>query len=404
MGKDSLQKVETIRLCKECIAKEKMHGKGEWGFKSLKRLTKIAFSHKDYAQVKNYFSELLTYMNNSVNRADADKALTKLFDLFATERENPLYTETLDLALQKFKETNNERLRSKTSIRLATAHFEAGEYDKAKQLALDLQKACLSDGTAEDVSKSSQLLEYTSLLVQIYWKLQDIREVDQQLRIADSQKNAMAIPRAWAPIREIKGRLNLQRRKFEDAQSDLFDAFKYYAQLNSPKAVVCLRYAILAGMLNASSVNPVSSSEARPYLTDPTITILAQMVEASQSHDMDMFNNILSQKDKMNTIQEDEIISRYLNEITRSMRRNMIKRLVTPYTSIRLEAIAQEINCDIKEVENLCATLITDGLVNGKINQVTGMLLLEGKQERQEKFNAIKGWTEALRDLHQSLM
>ena len=61
--------------------------------------------------------------------------------------------------------------------------------------------------------------------------------------------------------------------------------------------------------------------------------------------------------------------------------RQVLRRVIRPYTRISLEAIARELNdIPVTDVESLLVGLILDGSLEGKIDQVTGVLLK--KEER----------------------
>ena len=188
----------------------------------------------------------------------------------------------------------------------------------------------------------------------------------------------------------------MQQHAYAAAQHSFFDATKYYSQCNSPRALSAVRYTAVAAMLANSEVNPIDSVEARPYLSDPLLNVLSTMMNAYMMRNMELFNSILANPDNMALIKSDPIVYEQLADITKLMRRNKIIRLVKPYTSVRFEAIAQELGISKDEVEVLCAMLIVEGKLDAKIDQIAGILHLEAKKERQEKFAAIQGWSQLI--------
>jgi COP9 signalosome complex subunit 2 len=62
----------------------------------------------------------------------------------------------------------------------------------------------------------------------------------------------------------------------------------------------------------------------------------------------------------------------------------LIKKVIGPYSRVRIPFLARKINCDEKEVERLLASLIMDGRIDGHIDQVEQLLVLSRKCETCE--------------------
>ena len=57
----------------------------------------------------------------------------------------------------------------------------------------------------------------------------------------------------------------------------------------------------------------------------------------------------------------------------------LLNKVIGPYRRVRLAFLAQKANCSEAEVERLIASLIVDGRVDGRIDQVNQLLLLTPK-------------------------
>lgn len=62
----------------------------------------------------------------------------------------------------------------------------------------------------------------------------------------------------------------------------------------------------------------------------------------------------------------------------------LIKKVIGPYSRVRIPFLASKINCDEKEVERLLASLIMDGRIDGHIDQVEHLLVLSRSRETSE--------------------
>ena len=77
------------------------------------------------------------------------------------------------------------------------------------------------------------------------------------------------------------------------------------------------------------------------------------------------------------TIMDDAFIRLYIGELLRSLRTQYLIDLIKPYTRLELSFLAQQLNVDKDEVEELLIGLILDGKVEGRIDQVTMRLELD---------------------------
>ena len=78
---------------------------------------------------------------------------------------------------------------------------------------------------------------------------------------------------------------------------------------------------------------------------------------------------------------DDEFIRDYIEDLLRTIRTQVLRRVIRPYTRISLEAIARELNdIPVASVENLLVGLILDGTLDGQIDQVDGVLLKKAER------------------------
>lgn len=181
-------------------------------------------------------------------------------------------------------------------------------------------------------------------------------------------------PRTIALIQELGGKMHMASRNFENANTAFFQAFKSYDEAGDVARLRCLKYLVMASMLHASSINPFDSQEIRPYKEDPEIVVMTNLVDAFHNNDIEKFERILSKNE--GGIMDDEFIKEYLGDLLRTIRMQVLQEVLRPYTRITIEAISKKLNgIPLCDVENLLVTAILDGKLDGRIDQVNGMLV-----------------------------
>jgi PCI domain len=161
---------------------------------------------------------------------------------------------------------------------------------------------------------------------------------------------------------------------YENGLNAFFQAFKSYDEAGDQSRLRCLKYLVLATMLHASSINPFDSQEARPYRDDPEIMVMTNLVSAFQSNEIHKFERILRQN--QSRIMDDEFIREHVEDLLRTIRLQVLRRVIRPYTRISLAAISVALNdVSVTIVENLLVSLIMDGSLDGSIDLTQGVLV-----------------------------
>ena len=214
-----------------------------------------------------------------------------------------------------------------------------------------------------------------ALQIQLYSRQKDNKKLREVFDKAMRVQGGIPHPRTLAIIQELGGKMHMQSREFEKAATTFFSAFKSYDEAGDRARLRCLKYLVLSSMLHASSINPFDSQEARPYRDDPEILAMTQLVSAFQNNEIKKFESIL-RSSQGRTIKNDEFIAEYLSDLLRTIRTQVLIKVIGPYERISLKAIARELNgIPTEDVESLLVALILDGRLKGRIDQVDGVLL-----------------------------
>ena len=157
----------------------------------------------------------------------------------------------------------------------------------------------------------------------------------------ETQKLSSVIndPKVMAIIRETGGIINLGEKKWEAGLDDLFESFKNYLEIADPKAKTLLKYTIMASILANSKVNYATTREAKTYAQDKEIMLMNEMRSSFETNDIDNILKIVNHKDAH--INDDPIISAYLEDLLRGIRLKVIINRVKPYKTVSIEHLAK---------------------------------------------------------------
>jgi len=287
----------------------------------------------------------------------------------------------------------NERLWFKTNLKYGQLLYEMNETSKLQQVLMDLksiqQTAADSHSTSGVGGTSTQSMEVYALQIQLYSRQKDNKKLRDVFNKAMAVRGGIPHPRTLALIQELGGKMHMAAKEYEEAGKTFSQAFKSYDEAGDPSRLRCLKYLVLASMLHASTINPFDSQEARPYRDDPEIAAMTNLVQAFHNNEIQRFERILQQKSTPKTggggssssssssIMDDEFVREYIEDLLRTIRTQVLRRVIRPYTRISLAAISKELNnMPIPAVENLLVGLILDGtLEGGQIDQVQGVLV-----------------------------
>uniref|UniRef100_A0A061QWV0 COP9 signalosome complex subunit 2 n=1 Tax=Tetraselmis sp. GSL018 TaxID=582737 RepID=A0A061QWV0_9CHLO len=375
--------------------------KGEWGFKALKQIVKIYYKLGNHDKMLESYRQMLSYVKSAVTRNQGEKKINSLLDHVGQSTNVDLLQEFYETTLRALEEAKNERLWFKCNLKLCSLWFSLKEYGRMSKILRDLQRSCKrADGT-DDLKKGTQLLEVYAIEIQMYTEQKNNKKLKQLYNKALAIKSAIPHPRIMGIIRECGGKMHMSERKWSEASTDFFEAFKSYDEAGSARRVQSLKYLVLAYMLLESEVNPFNAQEAKPYKNDPEILAMTNLVEAYQRNDIREFESIL--KNNRATIMDDPFIRNYVQDLLNNIRTQVLQRLIRPYTRIRIPFISQQLNVPENEVEALLVSLILDKRISGHIDQVNQLLELSGKED-VDKYTAIDKWSGKLKTLERTVM
>ncbi|KAL9129622.1 MAG: hypothetical protein Q9217_001978 [Psora testacea] len=370
--------------------------KGDWGFKGLKQATKLEYKLGKYDKAIEHYTELLTYVKSAVTRNYSEKSINNMLDFIekgaddnkAYQCMEKFYSQTLE----SFQSTNNERLWLKTNIKLARLWLDRRQYTQLVKLVRELHKACQREDGKDDPSKGTYALEIYALEIQMYADTRNNKRLKALYQRALKVRSAVPHPKVMGIIRECGGKMHMSEENWKEAQTDFFESFRNYDEAGSLQRIQVLKYLVLTTMLMKSNINPFESQETKPYMNDPRISAMTELVEAYQQNDIHRYESILQ---KNTDVLEDPFIAENIDEVTRSLRTSGVLKLIAPYTRFSLEFVAKRLKISTTEVQDIVGFLILDKKLDGKINQEKGIVEMN-KRADADRTQAMKQWTSAV--------
>ena len=305
-----------------------------------------------------------------------------------------VYDETLQVFHPQTGACKNERLWFKANLKYGQLLYEMNETTKLQKVLKDLQSfqqeqqqqqqasglsASNAAASSSSSSSSTTSMEIYALQIQLYSRQKDHKRLRETFHRAMAIQGGIPHPRTLALMQELGGKMHMASKEYEAAGKTFFQAFKSYDEAGDPSRLRCLKYLVLASMLHASTINPFDSQEARPYKDDPEIVAMTNLVQAFQNNEIHAFEQILRRNQR--TILLDEFIREHIEDLLRTIRRQVLRRVIRPYKRISLQAIARELNdIPVADVESLLVGLILDGSLDGKIDRVDGVLLKQAEK------------------------
>ena len=365
---------------------------GPWSYKAMKQLVKL-YLRSGNADVMRHYNRLLECIaEGDVSPNAVEKGINGMLERVSSlyqgssrgsnTQQDPqkLALSVYDATLKVFHPSTgacpNERLWFKTNLKYGQLLYEMNETAKLQQVLRDLKmtQTDTEESTNSSSGASTQSMEIFALQIQLYSRQKDNKKLRAVFNKAMNVRGGIPHPRTLALIQELGGKMHMAAKEYEAAGKTFFQAFKSYDEAGDPSRLRCLKYLVLASMLHASTINPFDSQEARPYRDDPEITAMTNLVQAFHNNEIQKFERILRQN--TGRIMEDEFVREHVEDLLRTIRTQVLRRVIRPYTRISLAAIARELNdIPVADVESLLVSLILDGTLEGRIDQVTGVLL-----------------------------
>jgi len=405
---------EAMNLLRKVIELDQQD-RSEYGFKALKRLVKMMLKEK----ITGTSSDIIKDFKSMLNYADVvsvnvmEKGINAVIDLTASiKKTDPvqasmnveLIEELCTLGAECFMRNKNERAWFRLNLRLAQLLFEAGQTELLPNKLQRLIEWCELAPGVNNPKRESFLLDVIALKMKLLVSysnssamadsLNDFMTGPNGLRRLISRARGMQStvphPRTLGTIHECDGRVMLFEHDWPNAKKEFFHAFKNYDESGSDRRVLCLRYIVLAALLENTIVSPFETPETKSLVTNKDIIPVVALWNAFERMDVDDF-----EKATKDAYANDDFANSFLPVVKRSFQLQKISTIVNAYSKVKIQFIANELKIDPAECESLISEFILDGQLNGSIDQVHGILIMneEGASDPSLKYNALTQWS-----------
>lgn len=110
----------------------------DFGFKSLKQMTKLTFKLGRYSDALSYYKLLLSYTKKGVTRNVAEKSINGILDYVSndTNLETGKMQEFYEVTKEVLEEAKNERLSTKINLKLAKLWLDRKEFGRLNKVSI----------------------------------------------------------------------------------------------------------------------------------------------------------------------------------------------------------------------------------------------------------------------------
>lgn len=377
-------------------------------FKAYQHLTVLLFQQRSFELMLQYYQELLKMVPNMTRNESAEAIDTILNTVSNTnnttsqntpqQKEQALLQQQVYAITSKVLKSMNdtERMLFNVNMKLCKSYLERDEYASAEQILSELHTSCQVNGI-DDKRKGSELLEIYSIRMRLALTLHpdDLASLKELYEKTKDLTSAVKDPRSQSVIRECWGQMFGHEGLWQKAYAEFYSAFLHYQEIGQrEKAKQCLKYVVVSNMLSNGSHNPFDAREAKVYQHDPDISAIVSLRSAYEKCDITTFTNAMEEINK-NT---DTFIRTHLLSMMRDFHGRAIVNYMKSYRRIRLSFLASMLKLDEQATEALVVQLILNGEIQGKIDQVNGILDVGSSNSsgQSKKFEAIDTWIRTL--------
>ncbi|XP_045170358.1 26S proteasome non-ATPase regulatory subunit 11-like [Mercenaria mercenaria] len=318
-----------------------------------------------------------------VSKAKAAKLVRALVDLFldmeaGTGKEVDLCKECIDWA----KDEKRTFLRQALEARLIALYFETKKYQDALLLTSSLLREL------KKLDDKALLVEVQLLESKVYHALSNLPKARAALTSGRTTANGIYCPpKLQAALDLQSGILHAaEERDFKTAYSYFYEAFEGYDSIDSPKAIVALKYMLLMKiMLNvADEVQAIVSGKLALKYSGPEVEAMKSIATASHKRSLaDFQKTLVTYKSQL---EEDPIVSAHLKTLYDNLLEQNLCRIIEPFSKVQVQHVANLIKLPVANVEKKLSQMILDRKFHGILDQGAGVLVVFDETEADKTY------------------
>jgi COP9 signalosome complex subunit 2 len=135
-------------------------------------------------------------------------------------------------------------------------------------------------------------------------------------------------------------------------------------------------------MLSDTKINVFDSQEAKAFEKQKEILAMTKLTNAFLVEDIQQFEQIVFSSQQ----QWDSFMKHNIQTLLNTIRSKILYKLIQPYEKITFHSLSLQLNqLSVQEIENLLTILILDQKIDGKIDQVNQILVINQSNQKQQK-------------------
>eukprot|EP01138_Halocafeteria_seosinensis_P016407 gb/GECG01016738.1/.p1 GENE.gb/GECG01016738.1/~~gb/GECG01016738.1/.p1 ORF type:complete len:466 (+),score=87.66 gb/GECG01016738.1/:1-1398(+) len=403
--KEALEKFQEVINLEKTLAEKGKEVKTERSFPALTDAIILQCALGNKQNMRSNFDQLLSYLHTTkVTSNQAEEAVNRVLKVVEDSGDFETSAEMYRKTIESLKSSGNESLWFATQLRLAKTYLNSEEYENAQEIAKELHNSLKTETGEDDPAKSTKLVEVYALRIHIATASNEHGDLEKYYEKVMGLKSAIPDSRTLGGIYEVFGRMHMAASNWTQADEQFFDAMRFYMDAGEQhKAVMCLKYKVLANMVAGSNIDPFDSQEAKQFESHPEIVAMVNLRKAYETQDVERFESILN--DPKARILSDNFIQRYFTPLLYNFRSQVLRKIITPYVSVNLSFLAKRLKVTTSEVEKLLVKLILDGKLSARLDQKAGVLRVDKGRSSDEAglYGNLKNWTNALAALERNL-
>ncbi|CAG5134610.1 unnamed protein product [Candidula unifasciata] len=343
---------------------------------------------KLFADMKkaNELASLIKFVRpflNMVSKAKAAKLVRALVDLFLDmEAGTGTEVELCKECIQWAKDERRTFLRQALEARLISLYFDTKRYQEALQLGSSLLKEL------KKLDDKALLVEVQLLESKVYHALSNLPKARAALTSGRTTANGIYCPpKLQAALDQQSGILHAaDERDFKTAFSYFYEAFEGYDSIDSPKAVISLKYMLLCKiMLNLSDdVQAIVSGKLALKYSGPEVEAMKSIAQASHKRSLaDFQKTLVAYKPQL---EDDPVVEAHLKTLYDNLLEQNLCRIIEPYSKVQVQHVASLIKQPVTTVEKKLSQMILDKKFHGILDQGAGVLIVFEETESDKTF------------------
>ncbi|KAH3671215.1 hypothetical protein WICMUC_004732 [Wickerhamomyces mucosus] len=349
----------------------------EYRFKALKQSLKIIYKLNDFDRFSLLFDRFFQDFHlQLLNKSYLEQSFNKIIDGYFSLPPD-IQLALIESLITKYK--CNEKLRIKLLIKKMNVMFELNEFDKILEQLSEIYNEL--ENSTDNLNKNSDILEFYTLELQIYLKLNKLQELKEVYDKSLSIKSIIPHSKINAILKESSGILYLSEESYDEATEEFFESFKNYDEIgDNDKRIKILKYLILGSILNSNNINKFESQEVQFFLKNQEILKYLNLLRAFDSlkfFDFEsQFNDLV--KNESLVANKDLFLLNIMDKIFKKFKLKFLIHFIKPYKKLSLTKLSNILKVSVDELESIFLNLKHNNqLKNIKLDLISGILYNE---------------------------